>query len=98
MSRRLLQLVGHSCVCIRLLLLPVISVTKSELCDFRVPNSHVRRLREADFGTDCSKKCPCERLILGNMCSSGGQESAQLSRLLDVLSSLCENTVNSGIA
>ena len=27
-----------------------------------------------------------------------GQESAQLSRLLDVLLSLCENAVNSGLA
>ena len=45
------------------------------------------------LGTDCSKKCSCEQLILGDMCTSGGQESAQLSRLLDVLPSLCENTV-----
>jgi len=37
-------------------------------------------------------------LILGDMCTSGGQESAQLSSLLDVLASLCENTVNSGLA
>ena len=32
------------------------------------------------------------------MYTSGGQESAQLSRLLTVLPSLCENAVNSGLA
>ena len=32
------------------------------------------------------------------MYTSGGQESVQLSRLLDVLPSLCENAVNSGLA
>ena len=69
---------------------------KSELCDFVC--SHVRRLREAEFGTDCSKNCSCERLILGDRYTSGGQESAQLSRLLDVLLSLCENAANSGLA
>ena len=36
-------------------------------------------------------------LMLGDMCILGGQESAQLSRLLDVLPSLCENAVNSGL-
>ena len=29
----------------------VVSVMKLELCNFCVMNSHVRRLREADFGT-----------------------------------------------
>jgi len=41
------------------------------------------RLREAEFGTDCSKKHSCERLIPGHMCIPGAQESAQLSRLLN---------------
>jgi len=49
---------------------------------------------EADFGTNCSKMCSCERLILEEICISGGQESAQLSRLLDVIPSLCESAVN----
>ena len=35
---------------------------------------------------------------LGDMHTFGGQESAQLSRLLAVLPSLCENAVNSGLA
>ena len=38
-------------------------------------NEIARRLREADFGTDCFKVCSCERLILRDMCISGGQES-----------------------
>ena len=38
-----------------------------------------------------------EWLIFGDMYTSGGQESAQLSRMLDVLPSLCENAVNSGL-
>ena len=50
------------------------------------------------FGTDCSKNCSCERLILRDVYTSGGKESAQLSKLLDVLPSLCENAVNSGLA
>ena len=55
------------------------------------------RLREAEFGTDCSKKHSCERLIPGYMCIPGAQESVQLSRLLNALPSLCENAVNSGL-
>ena len=55
------------------------------------------RLREAEFGTDCSKKHSCERLILGYMCIPGAQESVQLSRLLNALPSLRENAVNSGL-
>jgi len=43
-------------------------------------------------------KTSCERLILGDMYTSGGQESAQLLRLLDMLPSLCENAVISGLA
>ena len=42
-------------------------------------------------------KSSCEQLILGNTCIPGAQEPAQLSRLLDVLPSLCENAVNSGL-
>ena len=53
---------------------------------------------EKQNGTDCSKNCSCERRILGDMYTSDGQESAQLSRLLDVLPSLCENAVNSSLA
>jgi len=55
------------------------------------------RLREAEFGTDCSENCSCERRILGYMYTCGGQESVQLSRLLAVLPSSCENAVNSGL-
>ena len=55
------------------------------------------RLREAEFGTDCSKKHSCERLILGYMRIPCAQESVQLSRLLNALPSLRENAVNSGL-
>ena len=59
------------------------SVTSSgsiryELGVMRFPCNEIamsRRLREADFGTDCSKICSCERLILRDMCISDGQES-----------------------
>ena len=76
---------------IRPLLLLVISVMKLEWCNFRV------------------SKWPCQRLgrrlLLFQKgflwttypCITGAQESAQLSRLFDVLPSLCENTVNSGL-
>ena len=67
-------------------------------CVLALPVLESDHLREAEFGTDCSKKHSCERLIPGYMCIPSAQESVQLSRLLNALLSLCENAVNSGLA
>ena len=85
-------------VCIRPLPILVISAMKSELTISVQRNSHVRRLQGAEFSTDSTKNCSRELLTLGDVYTSGGKESAQLSRPLAVLLSLCENAVNSGLA
>ena len=85
-------------VCIRPLPILVISAMKSELTISVQRNSHVRRLQGAEFSTDSTKHCSRELLTLGDVYTSGGKESAQLSRPLAVLLSLCENAVNSGLA
>jgi len=61
-----------------------LSRTMKELC------------QRADFGTICSRLCLCERPILQDICSSGGQESTQPSRPLVLSPSSCENAVKDG--
>ena len=44
----------------------------------------------------CSKLCSCERPILQDMCTSCGQGSTQLSRMLSLLPFVRENAVKAG--